>query len=250
MNDLNKDLKLECLVEGYEGTYFEIGQVWETRGGEKLKVIGFDFETRVYKLTLIEVEDPSAECYYTTNGRFQQEWESEFDLVKLITTETPSERLPTEEPKPKTLSEYLKENKAYNSFIENCVASFLKDLNWLKDFKTENQIITLGNTFIWDDSKESKGYWENLNTNIPAHIEYDMNEVIFTEVDKRVAEYLPKTKYMVFVEGRGNPVKVHSSYESAEEEAKRIAEKEFGCNVNVLSIVKTFKSKVIVEEVK
>ena len=57
------------------------------------------------------------------------------------------------------------------------------------------------------------------------------------------------TKYMVFVEGRSNPKKVHDSYDSAAKEAKRLSAKEIGCNVSVLSVVKTFKSKVIVEEV-
>jgi indole-3-glycerol phosphate synthase len=32
------------LVEGYEGTYFEVGQVWETRNGLKLRVKDFNFE--------------------------------------------------------------------------------------------------------------------------------------------------------------------------------------------------------------
>ena len=58
------------------------------------------------------------------------------------------------------------------------------------------------------------------------------------------------TKYMVFVEGRSNPKKVHDSYDSAEKEAKRLSAKEIGCNVFVVSVIKTFKSKVIVEEVK
>ena len=52
-----EELKLEGLVEGYEGTYFEVGQVWETRGGLQLKVKNFDFEEDAYKVTLVELED-------------------------------------------------------------------------------------------------------------------------------------------------------------------------------------------------
>ena len=55
---------------------------------------------------------------------------------------------------------------------------------------------------------------------------------------------------MVFVEGRSVSKKAHDSYDSAEKEAKRLSAKEISCNVMVLSVVKTFKSKVIVEEVK
>ena len=94
-----------------------------------------------------------------------------------------------------------------------------------------------------------------------------MDEIIFAEVDKRTAEQKTQsefisteefdqmfqqktsTKYMVFVEGRSNPKKVHNSYDSAEKEAKRLSAKEIGCNVMILSVVKTFKSKVTVEEV-
>lgn len=62
-------------------------------------------------------------------------------------------------------------------------------------------------------------------------------------------EQKTSTRYMVFVEGRSKPKRVHDSYDSAEKEAKRLLTKEIGRNVMVLSVVKTFKSKVIVEEV-
>ena len=92
-------------------------------------------------------------------------------------------------------------------------------------------------------------YWNNLQSNIPKPIKYDMDEIIFAEVDKRIAEQKASTKYMVFVEGRSNPKKVHDSYDSAEKEAKRLSAKEISCNVFVVEIVKTYKSKVIVETV-
>ena len=244
-----EELKLECLVEGYEGTYFEIGQVWGDRNGDKLKVKGFDFETDIYKLTMTEVDDSTPEYYYTPKGEELQGEESELDLVKLISTEA----TPSKESQPKTISEYLKENNAYESFVENCVEEFLNDINWYSKIKIkpkEDSIISLGNTFHWYTTKEGFYYWLDLSCNKPKNFVDDMDEIVFAEVDKRIAEQKTSTKYMVFVEGRSNPKKVHDSYDSAEKEAKRLSAKEIGCNVSVLSVVKTFKSKVIVEEVK
>ena len=244
-----EELKLECLVEGYEGTYFEIGQVWETREGGKLKVKEFDFETDIYKLTMTEVDDSTKEeYYYTPKGEELQGEESELDLVKLIPTEIPTEDIPSEEPQPKTLSEYLKENKAYEAFIENCVTSVLLNPNSYE--RKRGEVGNINGFFIWYKTREGFGYWNNLQNNQPKDLVCDMDEIVFAEVDKRIAEQKATTKYMVFVEGRSNPKKVHDSYDSAEKEAKRLSAKEIGCNVLVLSVVKTFKSKVIVEEIK
>ena len=256
------DKKLECLVEGYEGTYFEIGQVWETREGDKLKVKGFDLKAKVYKLAMTEVGDSTEEYYYTLKGEDAQGIETEFDLVKLI----PTEATPPKEPQPKTLSEYLKENNAYESFVENCVASVLLNPKGYEPIR--GKAGNIGTFFTWNTSKEGHTYWLNLHINQPKDLVYDMDEIIFAEVDKRIAEQKATsefisteefeqmleqkttTKYMVFVEGRSSPKKVHDLYDSAEKEAKRLSAKEIGCNVMVLSVVKTFKSKVIVEEVE
>ena len=180
-------------------------------------------------------------------------------------------KAPPKESQPKTLSEYLKENNAYESFVENCVEDFLNDINVYNEIKRdskEGSIISLGSAFSWGKTKEGHTYWLNLHINQPNDLVYDMDEIIFAEVDKRIAEQKTQsefisteefnqmfeqkatTKYMVFVEGRSNPKKVHDSYDSAEKEAKRLSAKEIGCNVIVLSVVKTFKSKVIVEEVR
>ena len=167
---------------------------------------------------------------------------------------------------PKTLSEYLKENNAYEAFIENCVTSVL--LNPKSYERKRGEVGTINGFFIWYKTKEGHTYWLNLHIKQPKDLVYDMDEIIFAEVDKRIAEQKAQsefisteefdqmfeqkttTKYMVFVEGRSNPKKVHDSYDSAEKEAKRLSAKEIGCNVMVLSVVKTFKSKVIVEAVK
>ena len=264
-----EELRLGCLVEGYEGTYFEIGQVWETKGGGKLKVKGFDFNTDIYKLTMAEVGDSTGEYYYTSKGEDAQGAVLDVNLIKLIPTEAPIETTPSKESQPKTLSEYLKENNAYEAFIENCVENFLNDINVYNKIKIkakEGPTLDFGGAFTWANTKQGATYWIEMYTNRPEDLIYDMDEIVFAEVDKRIAEQKAQsefisteefdqmfeqkatTKYMVFVEGRSNPKKVHDSYDSAEKEAKRLSAKEIGCNVMVLSVVKTFKSKVIVEE--
>lgn len=85
----------------------------------------------------------------------------------------------------KKLSEFLKENNAYGSFVEYSVESFLKCLDWYNVFKSENNTIGLGNIFIWEDTKEGQNYWRNLKSNLPKPIEYDMNEIVFAEVERR-----------------------------------------------------------------
>ena len=263
-----EELKLECLVRGYEGTYFKIGQVWQIKSGDRLKVKEFDFEIDIYKLIMTEVDDSTPKYYYTPKGEELQGKESELDLVKLISTEA----TPSKESQPKTLSEYLKEKNVYEAFIENCVARALlnpKRYEYIRDTAEDiDEALLLINSFIWADTKEGHTYWEILQSNIPKPIVYDMNEIIFAEVDNRIAkqktqsefisteefeqifEQKAPTKYMVFVEGRSTPKKLHDSYDSAEKEAKKLSAKEISCNVMVLSVVKTFKSKVIVEEVK
>ena len=256
-----EELKLECLVEGYEGIYFEIGQVWETWEGGKLKVKGFDYGIGIYLIIMTEVGDSTKEYNYYSNGEKVHRGESKLDLVKLISTED----TPPKESQPKTLSEYLKENNAYESFVENCVASVLLNPKGYEHIR--GKAGNIGSFFTWNKTKEGHTYWLNLYINQPKDLVYDMDEIIFAEVDKRIAEQKTlsefisteefdqmfqqkaTTKYMVFVEGRSNPKKVHDSYDSAEKEAKRLSAKEIGCNVMVLSVVKTFKSKVIVEEV-
>ena len=257
--------KLECLVRGYEGTYFEIGQVWETREGGKLKVKGFDLKAKVYKLAMTEVGDSTEEYYYTLKGEDAQGIETEFDLVKLI----PTEATPPKEPQPKTLSEYLKENNAYESFVENCVEEFLNDINWYSKIKIkpkEDSIISLGNTFPWYTTKEGFYYWLDLSCNKPENFVYDMDEIIFAEVDKRIAEQKTQSevisteefdqmfeqkapsKYMVFVEGKSSPKKIHTDLDTAEEEAKRLATQEIGSKVFLVEIVKEYKSRLEIDE--
>ena len=235
------DKKLECLVEGYEGTYYEIGQVWETRNGEK--IVFKDFIKDADYPLLFDIGNTIYE-EFTLRGTFYEGDEHDLDLVKLISTEsTPSK------PQPKTLSEYLKENDAYEIFIENCVEGFLKDLAWYKDSKSKSINISSGNIFIWGDTKEGHDYWYNLEINQPENLIYDMGEIIFAEVDKRLSkeEKSPK-RYMLFVEGKSSPKKIHTDLDTAEEEAKRLATREIGSKVFLVEIVKEYKSRLEIDE--
>ena len=234
--------KLECLVEGYEGTYFEVGQVWETRGGDRLKVKGFDLRTDINKLIMAEVDDPTEEMCYNLKGGYAH-WRELGELVKLISTDA----TPSKESQPKTLSEYLKENNAYESFIENCVARAL--LNPERYEIKRGKAKDIDDYFIWDNTKEGYTYWDILQSNIPKPIEYDMNEIIFAEVDKTISkeEKSPK-RYMLFVEGKSSPKKIHTDLDTAEEEAKRLATQEIGSKVFLVEIVKEYKSRLEIDE--
>ena len=235
------DKKLECLVEGYEGTYYEVGQVWETRGGAKVTLKGF-IDDKNYPL-LFDVGYRDLE-EFTQRGTFYEDGEYAFDLVKLISTEsTPSK------PEPKTLSEYLKENDAYEIFIDTCVEHFLKYTSAYEIFKKDNIPMSLSNTFTWYGSNRDGDLWSELDNNLPKDIIYDMNENVFVEVDKRLSteEKSPK-RYMLFVEGKSSPKKIHTDLETAEEEAKRLATREIGSKVFLVEIVKEYKSRLEIDE--
>ena len=266
------DKKLECLVEGYEGTYYEVGQVWETRGGAKVTLKGF-IDDKDYPL-LFDVGYRDLE-EFTQRGTFYEDGEYAFDLVKLISTES----TPSEEPQPKTLSEYLKENDAYEIFIETCVEHFLKYTSAYSIFKKDNIPMSLSNTFTWYESNRDGDLWSELYNNLPKDIIYDMNENVFVEVDKRLSkekvepnfmttekfdrviqEFMTKKefnqmlgrkspkRYMLFVEGKSSPKKIHTDLETAEEEAKRLATREIGSKVFLVEIVKEYKSRLEIDE--
>jgi hypothetical protein len=235
------DKKLECLVEGYEGTYYEIGQVWETRNGEKIVLKDF-IKDADYPL-LFDIGNTIYE-EFALRGTFYEGDEHDLDLVKLISTEsTPSK------PEPKTLSEYLKENDAYEIFIDTSVAHFLKYTSTYEIFKKDNIPMSLSNTFTWYGSNRDGDLWSELDNNLPKDIIYDMNENVFVEVDKRLSkeEKSPK-RYMLFVEGKSSPKKIHTDLETAEEEAKRLATREIGSKVFLVEIVKEYKSRLEIDE--
>lgn len=86
--------------------------------------------------------------------------------------------------------------------------------------------------------------WHKIN-----YIE-DFNTYI---VDVLPEEVIPiketESKYMVYVSGKASPKKVHNTYESACQEAERLAGKEVGYVVSICRVEKQFIGKIIVEEV-
>lgn len=80
---MNQENDLKCFVPGYERTYFKIGQIWETRNGNTVKVVGINHNHRIYKIVVIE-ENNSDEISYTQQGLYYNGEEDRRDLVKLI----------------------------------------------------------------------------------------------------------------------------------------------------------------------
>jgi len=80
---------------------------------------------------------------------------------------------------------------------------------------------------------------------------YDFKDIVENKEDKFKEE--PKEtseqKYLVQVKGKGKP-KVRHTYENAIKEAKRLCKKEAPTEVYVMEVKKTFKSEVIITEVK
>ena len=56
------------------------------------------------------------------------------------------------------------------------------------------------------------------------------------------------SEYLIFVEGKFKPSKIHTSLDEAEKEARRLCEKEMK-EVHILKSVKRFKPKITIEEI-
>ena len=99
----------------------------------------------------------------------------------------------------KRLSEFLKENGAYESFIENC----LNDEDTLQDivdYNLSNIGIFMG--FIWKVTSEGEDYWSKIcDKSYTFSIIYDMDEILYKEYEKRnmkeSSEQNPITKDIV-----------------------------------------------------
>jgi hypothetical protein len=67
------------------------------------------------------------------------------------------------------------------------------------------------------------------------------------EFNQMLGRKSPK-RYMLFVEGKSSPKKIHTDLETAEEEAKRLATREIGSKVFLVEIVKEYKSRLEIDE--
>lgn len=90
----------------------------------------------------------------------------------------------------KRLSEFLKENGAYDAFIENC----LKDEDTLQDIVDYNLLdIGIFSGFTWEETSEGAEYWSKIYDKSPNDITNDMDEVLYKEYEKNMKESSEQT---------------------------------------------------------
>lgn len=85
-----KELKLKCKIDGYEGTYFEVGQIWETRDENiKAKIIRILANDNYPILCEYQdsFEDKIFESTVDIHGKYNKSFKHRLDLTKLISTE-------------------------------------------------------------------------------------------------------------------------------------------------------------------
>lgn len=116
------------------------------------------------------------------------------------------------------------DTEKYQRIIRDSNIDFL---NWTaKKGYVLNQVV--GNSIMWFRSKTSIGV-----SAIELHNQY-IKELENNFENKNMETHTEK--YVVMIEGRNTPTKIHDSYETAEKEAKRLCEKERR-NAHVLKIV-------------
>lgn len=83
----------------------------------------------------------------------------------------------------KRLSEFLKENGAYESFIENCLNDE-DTLQYIVDYNLSYTGIFSG--FTWAETSEGVDYWSKIyDKSCELNIIFDMDEVLYKEYEKR-----------------------------------------------------------------
>lgn len=82
--------KLSCLIEGYAGTYFEVGQIWETRD-ENIKARIIRTSTSENYPIICEYQDSFEDKIFEStvdiHGKHNKSSKHRLDLTKLISTE-------------------------------------------------------------------------------------------------------------------------------------------------------------------
>ena len=83
----------------------------------------------------------------------------------------------------KRLSEFLKENDAYESFIENCLNDGAT-LQSIKDYSLSN--ISIFSGFTWAETSEGKDYWSKIYDKfLELNIIHDIDEILYKEFEKK-----------------------------------------------------------------
>lgn len=98
----------------------------------------------------------------------------------------------------------------------------------------------------------SENYFNNSSDFFPITIQQlrDIySKFISIETEHEVKQQQTEKKYMICVQGKKAPRVIHNSLEEAEAEAKRLAGIEIDKQVMILEYVKSYKAKVVIEEI-
>lgn len=144
----------------------------------------------------------------------------------------------------------LEELEAWYTFLDKYMDKSLLRGDELERYITENK---LGGVIT---NNKCLGYFSEWNKNDGFYERRGYKVYEFKDIVEEDLTNLPKetnSNYLVMVKGKGQPKKVHTSLESAEKEAKRLAKKEIqngeGKEVFVLEVLKKYKATVNVEEI-
>lgn len=174
-------------------------------------------------------------------------------------------------------SEMVTEEKVYKNAKEYLVEKGLYDLVIHNYFNEDDKTFgdRFSSIFTWSETKEGYTYWYDIDRVLrELDINYKIDEILedialkeasntkyLTEenikelmeglepVDEEGVKEQPK-QYLVYVEGKQSPKKVHNSLKSAQKEANRLAKTEVGRVVYVVEIVNKYKGTVTIEEIK
>jgi hypothetical protein len=207
-----------------------------------------------------ELEEVDTMLFIRTNGTCVEEEtknKEEEEIVENI----------KEEKVYKNAKEYLIDIDAYDQVIHNC-------LNVSPAVANLDDMNTFSSLFTWNKTVEGDKFWREIDTEIDdlglfMSIKEILEDAAFEKSLERVSKFTeenvkelmeglepPKEEpeqpkqYLVYVEGKQAPKKVHNSLESAQKEANRLAKKEVGYVTYVVEIVNKYIATVSVEEVK
>lgn len=174
----------------------------------------------------------------------------------------------TEEKVYKNAKEYLVDICVYEKVIHNC-------LNVGAGFDDLKDMLTFRSLFYWDETVEGDKFWREIDIEIErlglgGKVDEILEDVAFEKASESNIPTLkpedipflmeglesPKEEpeqpkqYLVYVEGKQAPKKVHNSLKSAQKEANRLAKREVGYVTYVVEVVSKYKGTVSVEEIK
>jgi hypothetical protein len=113
-----------------------------------------------------------------------------------------------------------------------------------------DDMLTFSSLFTWDETVEGYYFWDDINSELEELELFLLIDEILEDVSstKEIKEQ-PK-QYLVYVEGKQAPRKVHNSLKSAQKEANRLAKREVGYVTYVVEVVSKYIATVSVEEIK